>query len=69
MKKIIENKILCLKCNDIIESVHRHDYKECSCGYVAVDGGKEYLRRCFQGASPQDSYIDLSITEEVEDGE
>ena len=42
---IIHNKIKCLKCGDVIESVHRHDFKWCSCGACAVDGGKDYLRR------------------------
>ena len=43
--KIITNKIKCLKCGDIIESVTVHDFKWCSCKACAVDGGKEYLRR------------------------
>ena len=45
MQKIRINKIKCNKCSDIIESVHEHDLKFCQCGAVAVDGGKEYLRR------------------------
>lgn len=44
--KIITNKIRCLKCGDIIESIHCHDFKFCSCGACAVDGGLDYLRRC-----------------------
>ena len=43
--KIIHNRIKCLKCGDIIESEYRHDYKTCSCGACAVDGGHDYLRR------------------------
>ena len=46
MEKIITNKIRCKKCGDVIESTHRHDFKFCKCGVVAVDGGKDYLRRC-----------------------
>lgn len=46
MEKIITNKIRCKKCGDVIESTHRHDFKFCKCGAVAVDGGKDYLRRC-----------------------
>lgn len=46
MEKIITNKIRCKKCGDVIESAHRHDFKFCKCGVVAVDGGKDYLRRC-----------------------
>jgi hypothetical protein len=45
MKKIISNKIQCKKCGDIIESKTTHDFKYCSCKLVAVDGGKEYLKR------------------------
>lgn len=45
-EKIIINKIRCKKCGDIIESKSVHDYKECQCGAVAVDGGLYYLRRC-----------------------
>jgi Zn finger protein HypA/HybF involved in hydrogenase expression len=43
--KIIENKIKCKKCGDIIESKTIHDFKRCKCGAVAVDGGHSYLRR------------------------
>lgn len=59
-KKIKINKIQCKFCNDIIESTHRHDFKFCRCGRVAVDGGHDYLRRCFQ---KPDDYIELSEEE------
>ena len=42
---IISNKIKCKKCGDIIESKSTNDYKKCSCGAVAIDGGKDYLKR------------------------
>ncbi len=45
MSKILANKIRCKKCNEIIESTYRHDFKSCKCGAVAVDGGKDYIRR------------------------
>ena len=45
MGKILANKIRCKKCNEIIESTYRHDFKFCKCGAVAVDGGKDYIRR------------------------
>lgn len=44
-EEIISNKIKCKKCGDIIESKSTNDYKKCSCGTVAVDGGKDYLKR------------------------
>jgi hypothetical protein len=42
---IIENAAICNKCNDFIVSKTRHDFVECSCGAIFVDGGQEYLRR------------------------
>lgn len=64
MGKIIENKIKCKHCGDIIESTHVHDYKMCKCGKVAVDGGTYYLRRSFP-TSPEVDYEELSV--EVKD--
>jgi hypothetical protein len=55
---IIHNRIRCNHCGDIIESFSVHDFKWCSCGTCAVDGGHEYMRRCFKH-SPED-YEDLS---------
>ena len=63
MEKIIENKIKCKHCGDIIESTHVHDYKRCKCGKVAVDGGHYYLRRCFP-TTPEADYEELSICKE-----
>jgi len=54
------NKIKCKFCGDIIESKHVHDFKYCKCKRVAVDGGHEYLRRCFQ---EENDYIELSEEE------
>jgi hypothetical protein len=41
---IIHNRARCLTCGDTVESLTRHDFNECSCGNVFVDGGKAYLR-------------------------
>ena len=43
--KLIKNAARCLKCNDVIESKSRHDFRWCSCGAIAVDGGLTYLKR------------------------
>ena len=34
----------CLLCNDLIASVHVHDFKTCSCGAFSLDGGRDYAR-------------------------
>lgn len=44
-KRILVNKIKCLKCGDIITSESRYDFKWCRCKNCAVDGGTVYLRR------------------------
>lgn len=69
MSKIKVNKIQCKICGDIIESKHVHDYVECSCGACAADGGREYLRRCWDPArgGPEDVFEDLSEIEEDDD--
>ena len=54
---IIKNAIKCRKCGDVIESTSTHDFKICSCGACAVDGGHEYLRR---SAPARDDFRDLS---------
>lgn len=55
-EEIISNKIKCKKCEDIIESKSTNDYKKCSCGTVAVDGGKDYLKRI----GNEEDYEDIS---------
>ena len=56
---IIQNAVICNKCDEFIFSAHRHDFRECKCGNIFVDGGQEYLRR--GGKALEDgSYIDMS---------
>ncbi len=56
MRRIIHNRIRCKLCGDIIESECTHDFKFCKCGAVAVDGGKDYIRR----DGNEEDYEDLS---------
>ena len=65
--RIIENKAKCLKCGDIIESIDRHDYVQCSCGNISVDGGKDYLKRSYRDG--MDTWIDMSISEPITEGD
>ena len=64
MNKIIVNRIKCKKCGDVIESIHTHDFKYCSCKSVAVDGGKDYLKRLGNTSD----YEELSKVENVKTG-
>ncbi len=63
-EKIIRNIIKCRLCGDVIESLHVHDFKLCSCGACAVDGGHSMLRRLFK---EEGCYEELSVTEPIED--
>ena len=42
---MLRNIAKCKKCGDIIESKHRHDFVQCSCRSIFVDGGHDYIRR------------------------
>ena len=52
---IIRNAIRCNHCGDVIESVHRHDFRTCRCGCVSVDGTPE-------------KGINLAVAESLRDG-
>ena len=57
-KFLVRNAIQCLNCNDIIESIHRHDYKTCSCGGCMTDGGLDYIRRAH---NPNVDFVELDL--------
>src|SRR5579872_1608433 len=40
----MRNRAKCKLCGDIIESFHRHDFVQCSCDEISVDGGHDYWR-------------------------
>ena len=53
---IVKNAIECALCGTVVESKHRHDFAVHSCdglrerrgpdGFIAADGGRDYLKRC-----------------------
>lgn len=57
MEQIISNQAKCARCGDVVFSMHRHHYVECSCEAVMVDGGNAYIRH---SVSPH--FIDQSLT-------
>lgn len=61
MEKIIVNKAKCKKCGDIIESKEVNDFKRCTCGSIAIDGGQEYIKR----VGNKDDIIELSKVENI----
>ena len=39
------NSAKCRDCGDVLVSTHVHDWVQCSCGAIFIDGGGEYIRR------------------------
>ena len=62
-RKIIQNSVHCLLCNEDIYSAHRHDFRTCSGGHVSVDGGLSYMRRAYEKDA---AFVDTSLTMEEE---
>lgn len=64
------NRICCTICGDIIDSNWGWDYRRCFCDNSAVDGGRNYLRRCGEPGTIMDlsEYYLQSEFEEDEDG-
>jgi hypothetical protein len=59
--EIITNRAFCKLCRVEVESKSVHDFRSCKCGNLSVDGGREYLRRCFRDES---TVVDTSIVME-----
>lgn len=53
------NRVRCLHCNDIIESLTVHDFQTCMCGKVIVDGGRDYMRRVYPASPAGDHYEEM----------
>jgi len=53
------NTITCLNaCGQTITSYYRHDYVQCDCGAVAVDGGFDYARRGYIEGAQWEEWAD-----------
>ena len=61
-RRLTRNAARCMLCFDVIESKYTHDFVECGCGNLFVDGGLDYIRF---GAKDWGSFEDLC---EWEDG-
>ena len=52
----------CPKCKDIVFSRARHDYRNCSCGEIAVDGGFDYCKLAFITEPPKPVELEIDVT-------
>jgi len=55
--------IICPNCKDTIFSRARHDFHNCSCGDVGVDGGRDYFRFAFNKQIPERVEIEIPQTD------
>ena len=63
---IVRNSARCRKCGDELVSKYRHDFEECSCGAIFIDGGDSYLRR---GAKNMADLEETALKYTIEDYE
>ena len=54
----------CKFCEDILFSRAKHDYRTCSCGKLAVNGGLENIRVQSLDHYPEKVELDLEVTRE-----
>ena len=62
-RRIVRNRAGCLNCLQVIESKHCHDFVRCRCKKLAVDGGRDYLKRVGDIGNPL-AYEELSEFED-----
>lgn len=56
--------IKCESCGDTIYSRTHHDMRYCSCGSVAIDGGRDYTKISFKAKTPPKTFeIEIDATE------
>jgi hypothetical protein len=63
------NAAKCPTCGDLIFSRANHDFHECSCGEIAIDGGFNYVRMAFKTVRPEivKIYVDATRDELYDD--
>lgn len=60
--RLVLNRAQCNRCCAVIISTYRWDYRSCECGYLAVDGGRAYMKRVVNDTEPPfRDFTELSI--------
>ena len=55
--------IHCRNCDEVVYSRAQHDFRECSCGYVHVDGGHHYFKYgTLPGAEFDVTEVEISVS-------
>jgi hypothetical protein len=53
----------CLKCQDVIFSRTRHDYRSCTCCLIAIDGGFDYLK--ISGNTGTFQIVEINLPDDI----
>lgn len=61
MTTIVQSGLHCNECNNDIYSNSRHDFVECPCGAIFVDGGFDYMRWGTHPDRPQPTSISREL--------
>ncbi len=56
------NAIECPDCGDVVYSRAHHDYRNCSCGGIAIDGGFEYSKISYKDENSRPKNVALEIS-------
>ena len=57
--------IVCEKCKDLIYSRARHDFMECSCKSISIDGGREYTKISYEPNTTISQIESLQLSSEL----
>lgn len=52
----------CKSCKDLVYSRARHDFRYCSCGEIAVDGGFDYTRVVYKDVMPKETELEIDAS-------
>lgn len=58
---MIYNALQCLKCGDVVESLHRHHYSHCKCGNISNDGGTDYVHCSWKEGTMKENLVFLCL--------
>lgn len=61
---LCKNSVKCLKCNEEIQSKHRHDFVQCKCRSCFVDGGIGFGGYTRMGGNPEDYKVTTILTDD-----
>lgn len=60
----IVNAYICPVCKNIIYSRAKHDFRQCSCKEIAVDGGFDYHKVSYMNKPPKSVTVSIDATKE-----